>query len=213
MQKESKFSKTLAGSVINFLRSAQPAPFDAILAHLEGVYQSLRNISGAKYKGNDIPRSLRGLSHLKAFKINGDMWSLDEDKAKEYETMKSSLLEKRKKRSRASNKLPSVPSTTKNSKFIYMLEHYSVILKRDPIFSKLFKDSFKKVKGNEQIEECIQKVGSWERLLGMVQGYVITANYFEELKTKMEMNEHNPELEETYRFLLGHLNKIEQLAE
>lgn len=68
-----KFERTLAGAVIGFVRRNQPTRLESIVENLESIYHSLRNISGAKYKGKDLSRAVRGLSHLKIFKISNNL--------------------------------------------------------------------------------------------------------------------------------------------
>mmetsp|Transcript_22964 Transcript_22964/g.22693 ORF Transcript_22964/g.22693 Transcript_22964/m.22693 type:complete len:134 (+) Transcript_22964:330-731(+) len=117
---------------------------------------------------------------------------------------KKDLILKRRKNKRKNNL---ILSGTDISKKIYMIEKFRKRLAKDPIFNVIFLDPFEKITGEETIQEFAKKRGV-ERMIGLIQGIILTERYFKELNENQMTQQFysrcmNDYLEDVLEHLIG----------
>ncbi|CAG9318977.1 unnamed protein product [Blepharisma stoltei] len=173
---EPEVSRDVKFGIMMFLRNQKLATFEDIRAYILNSPDKYRDKNGDPYHETEIKSALTKLLSLCVVNFDGNLWSLDEENSKIYQAKKDLVLKRRKNKRK--NNL--ILSGTDISKKIYMIEKFRKRLAKDPIFNVIFLDPFEKITGDETIQEFAKKRGV-ERMIGLIQGIILTERYFKEL--------------------------------
>ena len=169
------FNNTLVGKVYRFVKLNRGTTTEQIEDFLNGSEFCKPN--GLKYRledGKALRQALLGITSTYIFRVTGDLWELNKAKAKNYKKQK--IRKYFNKVSRDSITIPKSIKETKLSKKIRLIQFFISELKSKEGQSKIFDYPFKNLNGDEDIIEAESKLGQ-ERLLGMVQGFVLTSKF------------------------------------
>lgn len=119
-------------------------------------------------------KALMGIIGTGIFSITKDTWTLMKLKAKDYKQVK--IRKYYNKSLRLKNRLPLCSKPPKLFKKIKFLQKTMVDMKNKKETENLFNEPFKALDGTEGIIEAAEKMGR-QRLLGMLEGFLITTKY------------------------------------
>ena len=169
------FNKTIVGRVYKYLKKHGIGTTDNIVIYLMRKLVNKGNGQVCDFSSNKVCRkALLGLMTTEIFNVDKDTWTLNKPKAKEYKQIKIRKYYNR--THKTSLKLPLSSKASKLFKKIKFLHRSLSEMKKNKETENLFIDPFCGMDESEGIIQAAGKVGK-EKLLGMIEGYLLTTKY------------------------------------
>lgn len=169
------FNKTLVGRVYKYLKKHRTGTTSKLLYYV--MKKPLYKSSGLPYNFESktaCRKALMGIIGTRIFSVTKDNWALMKLRAKDYKQVK--IRKYYNKSLRQKNRLPLSSKPPKLFKKIKFMQKTVIELKNKKETENLFNEPFKALDGTEGIFEAAEKVGK-PRLLGMIEGFLITTKY------------------------------------
>jgi hypothetical protein len=169
------YYKTLVGIVHKHLKKIKQASTDELLVYIKS--KEIVRPTGQKYEINDdivAHKSLLGITSTHIFNLSRDIWTLNEERAREYKSEKVKKYSR--KYFRTNTSLPLLPKASKLLRNMQLIHSFTLEMKSKDQTKDLFINPFKILDGDENIIQAGAKIGK-DQLIGMIEGYLITSKY------------------------------------
>lgn len=182
------FENCVSGYLIKLLKFKEnPVPFEQLMAEILPALPKLRKVDGNFYRG-DPDKIIRGaLASVGCFKESDDCWSLDKIQAEAYRENCIKQINRRTCRTRVELSLPERSRKNKLDRMVQMLDKFVMSMNKEPLMKSVFSNPFAKFTGSEDLLEASSILGK-ERLIGVLQGFELVKQYFDNLKKEGTYN-------------------------
>jgi hypothetical protein len=142
------YKNTLQGAVVTYISTNKTVTLEDLKNFLQENYSGFRTPIGAKYKGKNYEKVIKGLLADPVFQVKEkgisiNVKAMQKDYIEEFEAKKMATIHHHKKRFKGKIDFPPVCTPNKYSQKIHMIENFCSKLKKDLDFAKIFDAPFK----------------------------------------------------------------------
>ena len=211
-----RFATSLIGFLVHYFR-ANPGPhsFDSLVTKIEPVLPTLRRTDGSEYSESPDKAILGCLNTAGVFECERGWWSLNEDKAVEYERRMVVNLEQKEKRKKITQRKQACVRV-RNKRALRGLtlgDRLSAHLQSlAPSVEQQLLDPLPNIHCTESIKSLRRKLGK-DQFAGLMQGFAFFSSYFAQLYPGVMLRKKRKNGKEMVREMLRALVEVQNLLE